>query len=387
MKTFTLLIKPSGSDCNLDCSYCFYKDRPAVYGTGTQRMPADVLEKLVKDYMQTRFDVVGFAWQGGEPTLMGVDFYRRAVQLQKKFGTAGQQISNKMQTNAVLLDENWCRFLHDNRFLLGISIDGPREFHDRHRLDHSGTGSYARTMRGIELCKAHHVQFNALVVLNSLNVQHPDTLFQFLLDNDISYIQFIPCLETDPRSGQPTEFSITPEQYGRFLCRTFDLWLAYGPEKLNIRQFDSLVTYCLMGRPSICAYSKQCSGFLVIEHNGDAFCCEFFVEPQWRLGNILQRPLVELANDPKKRLFARNKAKLPSQCLMCDCLDLCRGGCVKDRVRLGTGQPNTLNYFCQAYKQFFNHAMPVATDIAAKIESGTMLRHTRKARSVRLTIE
>jgi len=165
MKPFTLLIKPSGSDCNIDCAYCFYKNRSSEIGRGRQRMSDEVLDRLVKDYMELGFDVVGFAWQGGEPTLMGLDFYRKTVELQKKYGRAGQQVSNKMQTNGVLLDEEWCRFLHENKFLLGISIDGPKEFHDRYRLDHSGTGTYERVMRGIENCKKNEVEFSALIVL------------------------------------------------------------------------------------------------------------------------------------------------------------------------------------------------------------------------------
>ena len=221
---FTLLIKPSGSDCNIDCRYCFYKERPAIspatcgqglppvhpvrqknevsHGVkvrglnGRQQMSNEVLEKLVKDYMQLGFPVAGFAWQGGEPTLMGVDFFGRAVQLQKKYGRAGQQVSNTLQTNGVLLDDNWCRFFHDNKFLLGISIDGPQQFHDCYRVDRSGSGTFNRVMRGIEKCKKHEVEFNALVLLSNRNVGHPDTLFDFFIENGMTYLQFIPCGES-----------------------------------------------------------------------------------------------------------------------------------------------------------------------------------------------
>jgi len=244
MKPFTLLIKPSGSDCNLDCAYCFYKDRSPEAGRGRQRMSEQVLEKLVADYMGLGFDVVGFAWQGGEPTLMGVDFFRGAVELQRRYGRAGQWVSNKMQTNAVLLDEKWCKFLHENRFLLGISIDGPKDLHDRYRLDRSGAGTYERVMRGIENCKR-------LIVLNSINVEQPDSLFDFVVENDLTFLQFIPCVERDPQIQDIAPFSITPGQYGDFLCRMFDLWCEYGPEKLNIRDFDSLVTYYVIAASSL----------------------------------------------------------------------------------------------------------------------------------------
>jgi len=386
MQPFTLLIKPSGSDCNLDCTYCFYKHRAPEVGQGKQRMSGAVLEKLVKDYMQLDFPVAGFAWQGGEPTLMGVDFFKRAVDLQKKYGRAGQQVSNTLQTNGVLLDDDWCRFFHKSKFLLGISIDGPREFHDCYRVDRSGKGTFDRVMRGIEKCKQHQVEFSALVLLSQRNVEHPDELFDFFVENDMTYLQFIPCVETDPATGNIADFSITPQQYGDFLCNLFDLWYAYGPDKVNIREFDSLVTYYVMGKHTICTYSKQCAGFVVIEHTGDAFCCEFFVERKWHLGNVLDTPLKELAGSSKKRAFARDKEKLAGTCFVCRYLDICRGGCMKDRVRLNPGQPNRPSYFCESYRQFFDHAVPKFRQIAAAIQAGSMDRHTRSADRVRLRI-
>jgi len=387
MQPFTLLIKPSGSDCNIDCAYCFYKDRDPQFGRGRQRMSEAVLEKLVRDYMQLGLPVVGFAWQGGEPTLMGVEFFRQAVELQKRYGRAGQQVSNTMQTNGVLLDENWCRFLADNRFLLGISLDGPRQFHDTYRRDKAGRGTYDRVMRAIDNCKRYGVEFNTLVLLNRHNVQHPDALFSFFVDHDLTYLQFIPCVETDPSTGQVAEFSITAGQYGDFLCRLFDLWWEYGPEKLNIRQFDSLLTYYVLGHHTICTFSKQCAGFVVIEHSGDAFCCEFFVEDKWRLGNILETPLQKLASSPLKRQFARNKQKLCAKCLLCRHLEICRGGCLKDRVRPPGGRIDRPSHFCDSYLQLFNHALPRLIELAEKIKAGTAQRHTRSAEKVRLHIQ
>lgn len=387
MKPFTLLIKPSGSDCNIDCAYCFYKGRSGEVGRGKQRMSEEVVERLVKDYMELGFGVSGFAWQGGEPTLMGADFFAKAIELQKKYGRAGRQVSNKMQTNGVLLDERWCRFLRENNFLLGISIDGPKEFHDRYRLDYSGAGTFERVMRGIENCKKHEVEFSALIVLNNVNVEQPERLFDFVVENDLTYLQFVPCVEQDAETGGPTEFSITPQQYGDFLCRLFDLWLEYGPEKLNIRDFDSLVTYYVMGEATMCTYSKQCAGFVVIEHNGDAYCCEFFVEPERRIGNILEMPLAELAGSSEKRTFARDKQKLCNRCLLCSHLDICRGGCVKDRLRIAGAGPDQPSYFCEAYKQFFDYAKPKLMQIAADVESGKTGRRTRSADKIRMRIE
>ena len=386
MQAFTLLIKPSGSDCNIDCAYCFYKERASEFGRGKQRMSDEVLAKLVKDYMQLGFPVAGFAWQGGEPTLMGVDFFRMAVELQKKYGSNGQEVSNTLQTNGVLLDDNWCRFLHENKFLLGISIDGLKEFHDTYRVDHSGSGTFDSVMKGIENCKKYKVEFSALVLLNNKNAEHPEALFDFLIENELTYLQFIPCVETDPGTGNIAHFSITPKQYGDFLCRLFDLWYEYGPEKLNIREFDSLVTYFVLGKHTICAYSKQCAGFVVIEHSGDAFCCEFFVEPKWRLGNILETPLEKLAVSSKKRTFARDKQNLCNKCLVCRYLDVCRGGCMKDRARLNA-EHSVENYFCESYKHFFDYTIPRFMQIAAAIEDGSAVRHTRSADRIRLRIQ
>jgi len=387
MQPFTLLIKPSGSDCNIDCAYCFYKGRDASVGTGRQRMSGEVLDKLVRDYMKLGFPVVGFAWQGGEPTLMGVDFFAKAVELQKKYVTSGQQISNTLQTNGVLLDDNWCRFFHDNKFLLGISIDGPKEFHDRYRVDHAGAGTFERVMRGIQTCKRHDVEFSALVLLNNVNVEHPQELFNFLLENELTYVQFIPCVERNPATNKPADFSITPKQYGDFLCAMFDLWYEYGPAKLNIREFDSLLTRYVMGKHTICTYSKQCAGFVVIEHTGDAFCCEFFVEPQWRLGNVLETPIETLAGDRKKRAFARNKEKLCAKCLVCRHLDICRGGCMKDRARWNSDEGARESYFCESYRQFFDYTVPRFMQIAAGIKDGSVARHTRSAERIRLHIQ
>ena len=386
MQPFTLLIKPSGSDCNIDCAYCFYKGRDASVGVGRQRMSGEVLDRLVSEYMGLGFGVSGFAWQGGEPTLMGVDFFRRAVELQKQYGQAGQQLSNTMQTNGLLLDDEWCSFLHENKFLLGISIDGPEEFQNQYRLDMAGKGTFDHVMRGIKCCQEHDVQFSTLVLLNNKNVEHADVLIEFLLDNNMTYVQFIPCIELDPATNEPAEFSITPEQYGDFLCRVFDIWWNIGPENMNIRDFDSFVTHYVMGSHTICAYSKRCAGFVVVEHNGDAYCCEFFVEPKWRLGNIMETPLAELAAGSIKRAFAREKEKLAGKCVVCGHLDICRGGCMKDRGRRSEGKLNSPSYFCDSYKQFFGHALPRVMQLAATITSGKEIRHIRPAEKVRLQI-
>jgi len=374
MQPFTLLIKPSGSDCNLDCKYCFYKNRAPEVGQGRQRMSDEVLEKLVKDYMQLGFAVAGFAWQGGEPTLMGLDFYKRAVELQKKYGSPGQQVSNSLQTNAILLNDDWCRFLHDNKFLVGISIDGPKELHDYYRKDFSGAGTFDRVMKAIEKCREYKVEFNTLTLLNNKNAEYPDRLFDFFIEQGIKYLQFIPCVESDPVTGGVADFSITPQQYGEFMCRIFDRWYDYGPQNLSIRDFDSILSYCITGQHTICTFSKQCSQYIVIEHTGDCFPCDFFVEPKWRLGSIFETPMEKLAAGSKKRAFARAKQSLCNKCLLCRHLAVCRAGCMKDRAPFDKENFGRESYFCESYKRFFDYAMPKFLQIAAAINAGSPVR-------------
>jgi len=368
MEPFTLLIKPSGSDCNLDCRYCFYKCRSPEIGQGRQRMTDSVLERLVADYLKLRFEQSSFAWQGGEPMLMGLDFYKRVVELQKQYGSTGQLVSNALQTNAVLLDEKWCRFFQENQFLVGISIDGPKEFHDYYRVDHSGAGTFDKVLGAIKLCKEQKVEFNVLVLINNLNAGHPDKLFDFFLDLGIRYLQFIPCVERDPATGQIADFSVAPAMYGAFLCRLFDRWYESGPTKISIRDFDSVLSYCLTRHHTICTFSRQCSQYIVVEHNGDCFPCDFFVKPEWRLGNILDTPVEKLAASSKKRDFARAKQKLCNKCLLCSHLALCRGGCMKDKNALDTNW-NTETYFCESYRRFFEHTMPRFLQLAARINT------------------
>jgi uncharacterized protein len=334
-------------------------------------MSEEVLEKLVKDYMQLSFPMAGFAWQGGEPTLMGLDFYKKTVELQKKYGSPGQEVGNSLQTNAILLNDEWCRFLHENKFLVGVSIDGPKEFHDYYRLDHSGSGTFDKVMRAIEKCKQHKVEFNTLTLLNAKNIEHPDEVFDFLIGLGTRFVQFIPCVELQIGTNKITDFSITPQQYGEFLCRLFDRWYEYGTQKLSIRDFDSFLSYFVTGRHSICTFDKQCSQYIVIEHDGNAFCCDFFVEPKWKLGNIFETPIEKLAASKIKRTFAKAKKNICNKCLVCRHLAICRGGCMKDRAPFDKDNFGKESYFCEGYKLFFDYALPKFTQIAADINAAS----------------
>lgn len=369
VRPFTLLIKPSGPDCNLACRYCFYAGKTCLFGTGAHRMNPEVQECLVKSYLNLRLPVSSFAWQGGEPTLLGLEFYRRLVDLQKQYGAAGQVVTNALQTNGVLLDEEWCRFLAEYRFLVGISVDGPQELHDYYRKDHAGNGTWQRVMAGIQNCRKFGVEFNVLVLLNDRNVKQPDLLFDFFTGQGIRFLQFVQCVEKDPDTGQIASYSIKPEEYGDFLCRILDRWIACGVHKVSIRIFDSLLSYLLGQGHTECTLGPYCNDYIVIEHNGDAFCCDFYVEQSCRLGNIMETPIEQLAASPVKREFSYNKAKLDNACLICRHLDICRGGCPKDR-RVLTGSYKNPTYFCQGYKKFFDYAMPKLRTLALKLQRG-----------------
>jgi len=375
MQPFTLLIKPSGSDCNIDCQYCFYKCRAPEIGQGRQRMSDDVLEKLVTDYMKLRFQMSGFAWQGGEPTLMGLDFYKKTVELQKAHGVAGQEVGNSLQTNAILLDDDaWCEFLRDSKFLVGVSIDGPKELHDHYRLDLGGHGTWGRVMNAIERMKAFDVQYNTLSLINNLTADHPDEIFDFLVDLPMRYLQFIPCVEVDPETDEIADFSVTPKQYGDFMCRMFDRWVDFGPQRLSIRDFDSILTHCVGGQHTICTFDRQCSQYIVIEHTGDVYPCDFFVDPKWYLGNIFETPIETIAASAKKKTFARKKQNLCNKCLVCRHLAICRGGCMKDRAPFDKNDYGRESYFCESYRQFFDYALPRFQQLAAQVRSGALVR-------------
>jgi len=363
---FSLLIKPAGPDCNLACPYCFYARKTDLFGAGRHRMTLDTLETLTRDYLALDLPVHAFAWQGGEPMLLGLDFYRQAIELQKKYGAPGRTVANALQTNAILLDDAWCPFLAEYKFLLGVSLDGPRDLHDHYRRDPAGRGSFDRVLAALAACRRRRVEFNILVLLHDRNVREPDALFDFFLDQRLRYLQFIPGVELDPVAAAPAAFSITPQQYADFLCRFFDRWLPYGPENISVRLFDSLLSYYLHGRHTECTFCPRCDQYVVVEHNGDVFACDFFVEPAGRLGNLHETPIGRLAAGPAKERFAARKRLTADRCLACRHRPLCQGGCLKDR-RVLSADTRSLSYFCPAYKQFFDHALPHLQIIASDL--------------------
>jgi uncharacterized protein len=367
MRPFSLLIKPTGPDCNLACTHCFYARKTELFGQGPHRISDEVLQTLVRDYLALQLPQSGFCWQGGEPTLVGFDFFKKVVELQQKYGRPGQVVSNSLQTNGTLLDDDWCKFLRKYNFLVGISLDGPKELHDHYRTNATGQGSFGKVMQAIQLCKDYRTEFNILVLLTDYNAERVDELFAFFVEQKIRYLQFIPCVEKE--GGQIASYSITPMQYGQFLCRLLDLWLANKPEKMSIRLFDSLISYLVHGQHTVCTFSKRCDDYVVVEHNGDVFACDFFVEPHWRLGNVLERPIDQLALSEKKRQFADAKCKVCNNCFVCRHFALCRGGCLKERL-LQNDDYQEKSFFCQSYQMFFDYALPKLMQLLPSIVKG-----------------
>lgn len=354
-----VLIKPAGPDCNMACRYCFYLPKHRLFSdTPVHRMSNDILERTVQQLMQHGGPNVVFAWQGGEPTLMGVEFFERAVELQRRLGCSGQTVGNGLQTNGLLVDDRWCRFLHEARFLVGLSIDGPEPVHDHYRVRRGGQPTWEQVVSAARCMLKAGVEVNALAVVNDISARHPRETYAFLKDLGLRHMQFIPCLERDPQAPNiPAPFSVSPTQFGKFLCEVFDCWIndfEDGQPTTFIRWFDSVFATYVDVPPPECTLMAECGSYLVVEHNGDVFSCDFYVEPGWKLGNVLGDNLVDLLNSPQQARFGRRKAELARTCHECRWLTHCRGGCPKER--LGVAPAVQPSHLCEAYQTFFQHA-------------------------------
>jgi uncharacterized protein len=359
----SLLIKPASAICNLDCAYCFYVDREAdpYKSLPARRMTQDTLAHLVDTYLFYSYPNSAFAFQGGEPTLSGIDFFESLVELQKRYGRNGQTVSNAMQTNGVLLNDRWCKLFKEYDWLIGVSIDGPEPVHDLYRLNKQGAGSWRRVMNGVECLKKHGVEFNALCVVSQANVAKAAEIYKFFRSLDIDYLQYIPLSEFDDL-GQPSPFTITPEQYGRFLCEMFDLWWP-DRRKARIRYFDNIAEALAGQKPSTCTMHETCDSYVVVEYNGDVYPCDFFVAGEWRLGNINIDSWTEIARQQRRYRFAATKTIPRPECQVCEYQSICHGGCPKHRHD-PRGKFGDLDYFCLAYRMIFAKAVePLRKDI------------------------
>ncbi len=360
---FHVLAKPSGAVCNLDCKYCFFLTKERLYPGSPFRMADDVLETYIRQLIEAhRTPEVTISWQGGEPTLMGIDFFKRAIELQEKHKKPGMTVHNTMQTNGVLINDDWGAFLHEHKFLIGLSVDGPRELHDAYRVDKGGHGTFERVMRGLRALKKHQVDFNILTTVHAANADHPLDVYRFFRDEvGTDFIQLIPVVERDNQTGfqegtKVTDRSVTAEQWGRFLIAVFDEWVRRDVGRVYVQMFDVALGNWSGAPPTLCVFSPTCGNALALEHNGDLYACDHYVEPNYLLGNIKDRPMVDLVASPSQRRFGRDKLDtLPGYCRACAVRFACHGGCPKNRFIATPGGEPGLNYLCAGYKAFFTH--------------------------------
>ena len=373
-KPLYVMLKPAGAHCNLACKYCYYLEKNNLYqNTPRHLMSDEMLEQFTREYIEAQtMPQVLFTWHGGEPLMRSIDFYKKALELQKKYAH-GKQIDNVIQTNGTLLTDEWCEFFAQNHWLVGISIDGPQEYHDHYRVTPAGKPSWEKVMQGISLLKKHRVEWNAMAVVNAYNAEHPLEFYHFFRDNGCQYLQFTPIVErltehedgrtlaslADDREIPLADASVTPQQWGNFLCTIFDDWVRHDVGKTFVEIFDCTLANWMGVLPGICAYSKECGHAGVMEHNGDVYSCDHFVFPEYKLGNIREQSLIDMLYGEKQQAFSRLKhTSLPRQCKECDMEFACHGECPKNRFEKDKYGERGLNYLCQGYYQYYTHVAP-----------------------------
>ena len=388
-KPFSIMTKPIGPRCNIDCAYCYYLEKEKLYPQEKKfQMRPDVLESYIRQTIEASVEAgmteVPFAWQGGEPTMLGVDYFKQVVALQNKYAPAGTRISNAFQTNGTLLNDDWGLFFKDSGFLVGISIDGPRKVHDRYRIDRAKRPTFDAVMRGLEVLQNHGVDHNALTTVHRANGGKGREVYRFLKGLGIEFMQFIPIAEragTDGLAGAPqvdmdpgntvTEWSVSSRAYGKFLCDVFDAWFARDIGKVFVQFFDVQVGLWMGGRSSLCVFAETCGDGLAVEHDGSLYSCDHYVYPVYRLGNITDTPMRELLWNDTQRQFGQDKAtKLTAQCRSCQYRFACNGGCPKHRFAKSRDGEEGHDYFCEGHTMFFRHAGQRLKDMAGMVASG-----------------
>ena len=373
-KPLYVMLKPASAHCNLACKYCYYLEKNKLYPTAQRHlMSNEMLEQFTREYIEAQtMSQVLFTWHGGEPLLRSIDFYRKALSLQQKYA-GGRHIDNVIQTNGTLLTDEWCEFFAQNHWLVGISIDGPQPDHDHYRLTAAGKPSWKKVMQGIKLLKKHGVEWNAMAVVNAYNVNHPLEFYRFFKENGCQFLQFTPIVErltrhedgrtlaslADKNEIPLSEASVTPEQWGYFLCAIFDEWVRKDVGKIFVEIFDCTLANWMGVSPGICAYSKECGHAGVMEHNGDVYSCDHFVFPEYKLGNIRDHSLIDMLYGEQQQEFSRLKhSSLPRQCKECDMEFACHGECPKNRFMKDKYGDSGLNYLCPGYYHYYQHVAP-----------------------------
>ncbi len=374
---FHIMLKPRGAICNLDCKYCYFLSKERLYPDSQFRMSENLLEEYTKQYIEAQqVPEVTFAWQGGEPTLMGLDFFKTAVEYQQRYKKPGMRIFNALQTNGTTIDDEWAAFYAENDFLLGVSIDGPHRLHDAYRVDKGGQPTLDKVLRGVDFLKKHGAEFNILTTVHAANAPYPLEVYRFLRDEvGTQFMQFIPIVERDNDTGYQegsdvTERSVTAEQYGDFLIEIFEEWVRRDVGKVFVQIFDVALAAWSGQRPGLCVFEPTCGTALAMEHNGDVFSCDHFVEPAYKLGNMQFIPLKDLVSSEQQYRFGQDKRdKLPQYCRDCEVRFVCNGGCPKNRfIETPDGEPG-LNYLCAGYRAFFNHIDEPMRFMAAQLRA------------------
>jgi uncharacterized protein len=366
-REFQIFVKPVSNICNLDCLYCYYLKKEHLHPKGASvRMADDVLEGYIVQHIAAfPGPVINFSWHGGEPTLLGLDYFRRIVAVQRKHCPPHRRITNGIQTNGTLLDEDWCRFLSAEGFSVGVSLDGPRELHDRYRVSKSGNPTHAQAMRGYHLLQKHRVPHDVLCVVNAHNVQYPLQVYRFFKQIGTRYLTFLPLVEPLPEGGV-SRHTVPAEAFGAFLCTVFDEWVDRDIGRIKVQIFEEAARPAFGQAHSLCIFRPTCGDVPVIEYNGDFYSCDHYVDPGHHLGNIREKPLVELLESPAQRAFGQVKQdSLPRLCVMCDVRDMCNGGCPKNRILQTPDGEWGLNYLCAGYKGFFTHCRPFVAEVAS----------------------
>ena len=374
MRPFSLLIKPASADCNLQCEYCFYLEKCHLYPeVKRHRMPDDILEQLIKSYMTTPQPTYAFAWQGGEPTLMGLKFFRKVTALQEKYGRSGAVVANGLQTNATLIDDELAQHLARYRFLLGCSLDGPAEIHDRYRLTAGGKPSHAKVMKGIDTLKRHGAEFNILVLVSQANVRQAAEVYHYLTGQGFFYHQYIPCVEFDAE-GNLLPFAVDGDEWGEFLCNIFNEWYPRDIHRVSIRHFDSMLQKIVGGPANVCTIGRNCCQYFVVEYNGDIYPCDFFVEKSLEIGNVRNTTWDKALSSELYRSFGAQKSQWNQKCRSCDCLNYCSGDCLKHRFYAGN-RPGNLSVLCRGWQTFIRHTRGIFNEIAENLNTR---RHQEK---------
>ena len=361
-QSISLLLKPASSLCNCSCEYCFYRRVGELYPEGKTLMSRAVAETVIRKTLNAGAPLNSFCWQGGEPLLMGLDFFQDAVAFQKRYAHPGQAIENSLQTNGLLLDDAWCAFLRRENFLVGVSLDGPAPIHDFYRKDHNDNGTFAEVMRGIGLLKRHDVPFNILCLLTDRNIQSPEELYHFFRSEDFKFLQFVNCFEKDASSGTLKPFSVRGEKTAEFYIKIFDMWFEKDFFDVSIRFFEDILLYLIDGVKASCCYNCACTGYLVVEHNGECYPCDFFVSGDWKIGNLMADTIGAVLDHPLRLRFASLKAELPETCRECRISPFCMGDCTRFRSLPGNGYGNVSEY-CTAILRVYRHIEPHLPEI------------------------